>query len=154
MEEKCLVFIKPEAIEIAEEIFNYLDNELKEKFEKTKPKIIEKIPEPTIREHYTHLKNMEKFPNIINEFTSGKIIITVYSGEDIIKRIREIVGPTDPSKAPNNTVRGKFGKDSLENANKENRGCRNTIHASGNTEDAEREIKIWAEHLARKLTEF
>lgn len=61
-----------------------------------------------------------------------KSMILVYEGENAIEKIREVLGPTDPSQAPGGTVRRDFGSDIMVNA----------VHASDSTESAERECGI------------
>ncbi len=56
----------------------------------------------------------------------------VYEGENAIQIIRDILGPTDPSKAAPGSVRKEFGSDIMVNA----------AHASDSTENAQREMKI------------
>ena len=50
-----------------------------------------------------------------------------------MQRARDIMGPTDPAKAPKGTIRGDFGLD-IE---------RNSVHGSDSRENAEKEIKIF-----------
>jgi nucleoside-diphosphate kinase len=75
--------------------------------------------------------------------TSGPVIAMVLKGDDAINRVRKITGYTDPVKAEPGTIRGDFGEDSIIEANREKRACRNLIHASGNPEEAEKEIRLW-----------
>ena len=75
--------------------------------------------------------------------TRGAVIAIILSGENVVNKVREITGYTDPSKADKGTIRGDLGIDSIINANKEKRSVENLIHASGNNEEAEREIKLW-----------
>lgn len=75
--------------------------------------------------------------------TSGPIIAMVLEGEDAIAKVRKITGYTDPTVADKGTIRGDLGQDSILVANREKRPCRNLIHASGNPEEAEKEIKLW-----------
>jgi nucleoside diphosphate kinase len=56
----------------------------------------------------------------------------VYAGENAVEKIREILGPTDPSKAAPGSVRKEFGTDVMVNA----------AHASDSPENAKREIGI------------
>lgn len=56
----------------------------------------------------------------------------VYEGKDAIKTIRDLLGPTDPSKAAPGSVRKEFGSDIMVNA----------AHASDSVENAQREMKI------------
>jgi len=75
--------------------------------------------------------------------TGNDIITIVISGKNAIAKVREIVGSTNPTKAEKGTIRGDFGMDDILTANSQKRAVRNLIHASGNKEEAEREIKLW-----------
>ncbi|MDI6722020.1 MAG: nucleoside-diphosphate kinase [Candidatus Aenigmarchaeota archaeon] len=75
--------------------------------------------------------------------TSGPVVAMIIEGENAIKKVREITGYTDPSAADNGTIRGDLGADSIAKANPEKRPVRNLIHASGNAEEAEKEIELW-----------
>lgn len=59
-------------------------------------------------------------------------IALVYEGENAIEKIRTVLGPTDPTKAPGGTVRGEFGHNVMVN----------TAHASDSPENAVREMGI------------
>jgi len=61
-----------------------------------------------------------------------KSLVIVYEGEDAVSKIRDVLGPTDPSKAPGGTVRSEFGSNIMVN----------TAHASDSPENAAREIGI------------
>jgi nucleoside diphosphate kinase len=61
-----------------------------------------------------------------------KCMILVYEGENAVKKIRDVLGPTDPLKAPEGTVRKEFGSNVMVN----------TAHASDSTESYEREQGI------------
>jgi nucleoside diphosphate kinase len=84
----------------------------------------------------------DQFERIV-EFMSGsrpgnpsskpvKTMIVVYEGEDAVAKIRNILGPTDPSKAPGGTIRREFGSSVMVNA----------AHASDGDESYEREKNI------------
>ncbi|MDR2471296.1 MAG: nucleoside-diphosphate kinase, partial [Treponema sp.] len=83
-----------------------------------------------------------QFRDII-EFMSGgrpgssggknvKTMILIYEGEGAVQKIREVLGPTDPLKAPGGTVRREFGSNVMVN----------TAHASDSTESFNREKAI------------
>ncbi|MGZ4985423.1 MAG: nucleoside-diphosphate kinase [Chthoniobacterales bacterium] len=61
-----------------------------------------------------------------------KIVALVYQGEDAVRKIRDVLGPTDPSKAPPGSIRKEFGQSIMVNA----------AHASDSAENAQREMKI------------
>jgi nucleoside diphosphate kinase len=61
-----------------------------------------------------------------------KCIALVYQGEDAVRKIRDVLGPTDPSKAPPGSIRKEFGQSIMINA----------AHASDSGENAKREMTI------------
>jgi nucleoside diphosphate kinase len=61
-----------------------------------------------------------------------KCIILVYEGIDAVKKIREVLGPTDPAKAPPGSIRREFGSTIMVNA----------AHASDSADNARREMGI------------
>jgi len=75
--------------------------------------------------------------------TSGPIVVMVLEGEDAVVLARKTTGFTDPSTAEKGTIRGDLGIDSILLANKEERPVYNLIHASGNPDEAQKEIKLW-----------
>ena len=64
-------------------------------------------------------------------------------GDDTVALVREVVGKTDPSQSPQGSIRGDLGDDSFAKADAENRAVKNLVHASGNDEEAQAEIKLW-----------
>ena len=73
----------------------------------------------------------------------GPVIALKIGGEEAIKVVRRVTGYTDPSTAEEGTIRRELGIDSLKKATEENRSCENLIHASGNREEAQRELLLW-----------
>ena len=76
-------------------------------------------------------------PSAVPEADWGKpgkasCMVLVYEGEDAVKKIRDVLGPTDPSKAPGGTIRRDFGSDVMVN----------TAHASDSPESFTRESGI------------
>jgi len=61
-----------------------------------------------------------------------KCIAIVYQGVDAVRKIRDVLGPTDPAKAPPGSIRKEFGQTIMINA----------AHASDSVENAEREMAI------------
>jgi nucleoside diphosphate kinase len=76
---------------------------------------------------------------------SEKCIALIYEGVGAVSKIRDVLGPTDPSKAPPGSIRREFGSSIMVNA----------AHASDSPENAQREfgiIKV-AENTFRKEVE-
>ena len=61
-----------------------------------------------------------------------KCIALVYEGVNAVNKIRDVLGPTDPSKAPPGSIRREFGSTIMVNA----------AHASDSVENAKREFAI------------
>jgi nucleoside diphosphate kinase len=61
-----------------------------------------------------------------------KCIALVYEGAGAVNKIRDVLGPTDPSKAPPGSIRREFGSTIMVNA----------AHASDSPENAQREFGI------------
>ncbi len=61
-----------------------------------------------------------------------KSIAIVYQGVDAVRKIRDVLGPTDPAKAPPGSIRKEFGQTIMVNA----------AHASDSVENAKREMAI------------
>lgn len=61
-----------------------------------------------------------------------KCIALVYEGVNAVNKIRDVLGPTDPSKAPPGSIRKEFGSNIMVNA----------AHASDSEDNAKREIGI------------
>ncbi len=67
-----------------------------------------------------------------NKPGSEKCIAMVYEGVEAVRKIRDVLGPTDPSKAPPGSIRREFGQTIMINA----------AHASDSEENAKREMGI------------
>ena len=61
-----------------------------------------------------------------------KSIAIVYQGVDAVRKIRDVLGPTDPAKAPPGSIRKEFGQTIMVNA----------AHASDSVENAKSEMAI------------
>ncbi|MDE3068029.1 MAG: nucleoside-diphosphate kinase [Verrucomicrobiota bacterium] len=61
-----------------------------------------------------------------------KCIALIYEGVNAVRKIRDVLGPTDPSKAPPGSIRREFGSNITVNA----------AHASDSVENARREMGI------------
>ena len=82
---------------------------------------------------------------LMREPGTEKCIALVYEGPEAVRKIRDVLGPTDPSKAPPGSIRKEFGQTIMINA----------AHASDAPEAAVREIGIVnvAENNFRKMVE-
>jgi len=82
-----------------------------------------------------------------NEPGTEKCICIVYEGVEAVRKIRDVLGPTDPSKAPPGSIRREFGQTVMVNA----------AHASDSEENARREmriVKVADNHFKRVIENF
>jgi nucleoside-diphosphate kinase len=79
----------------------------------------------------------------------GPVVAMVWEGNNAVKNIRRLVGPTIPMDAPAGTIRGDFSIDSPDLANGDHRPLHNVIHASGNSEEAAFEVGLWFPELKK-----
>jgi len=71
-------------------------------------------------------------PELRNEPGTEKCFALLYHGVDAVAKIRSVLGPTDPAKAPTGTIRKEFGQSVMVNA----------AHASDSIANAKREISL------------
>ncbi len=94
-----------------------------------------------LREHYAHVANKPFYPEIEQFMSSRPVIVLALQGENIVVRVRDLLGPTDSKKAAKGTIRGDFGTDMMKNV----------VHASDSDENARIELARFfkAEELFR-----
>ena len=85
---------------------------------------------------------------ILNEWNrryimSDKVICVLFEGDNALEKVKKIVGHTDPSKAEKGTIRGDLANDSIEQANKEKRACKNLVHRADSKERVDYEASIF-----------
>ena len=88
-----------------------------------------------LAEHYSHIAEMPFFPDVRNFMQETPVIALALAGEDIIGKVRDLLGPTDSTTAAAGTIRGDFGDKSGDSK------MRNVCHASDSPEAAAAEIK-------------
>lgn len=75
--------------------------------------------------------------------TSGPVVAMVWQGAHSVDIVRKITGGTEPRTSDVGTIRGDYMLDSYQMADTDARAVRNLVHASGEIEEAENEIKLW-----------
>lgn len=143
MIEQTVTLVKKEHVKQAYNILNELD----EIGKRIKTIYVEKVPESIARLHYAPHEGKIYFSWIVNSMKDEPVVFAVYEGEGIVQKIRDKIGPIDPSKAPKDTIRGKYSTDSLELAIREHRSPANAVHASDSVEQAKREKSVWYAYL-------
>lgn len=140
--EQTFIIVKPEWVHLAQEILNELDNY----GTRIKTSKIDSIPLNVVENHYSAHKEKVIYPWLLKEFVNKPVVIAIYEGENVVERFKELIGPTDPSKAPKHTIRARYDNDSIEKAEAEKRTVKTVVHRSGSIEEAKQEIQVW-EHL-------
>jgi nucleoside-diphosphate kinase len=72
------------------------------------------------------------YGDLVTFMTSGPVVVQVLEGADAVKKYREVMGATDPSKAAEGTIRKLFAEN-IE---------RNSVHGSDSQENAALEISL------------
>lgn len=75
--------------------------------------------------------------------SSGPVMVMIWQGAHSVGIVRKLIGGTEPLMSDVGTIRGDLVIDSYQIAGIENRAIRNIVHASGTSEEAEQEIKVW-----------
>ena len=68
-----------------------------------------------LREHYAHVATKPFYPEIEQFMSSRPVIMMALQGDNIVARVRDLLGPTDSRKAAKGTIRGDFGTDTTVN---------------------------------------
>ena len=83
-----------------------------------------------LREHYAHVADKPFYPSIEAFMSSRPVVIVALEGDGIVDKVRDLLGPTDSTKAEKGTIRGDFGTDMMVNV----------VHASDSVENGQKEI--------------
>jgi len=127
--EKTYIMLKPDAVRRG------LIGEIIARIEKKGFKIIDMkmftLDAPILKEHYAHIMDRPFFPDVVAYMTSGPVVGMIVEGENVVKGMRNFMGPTKYLDAPAGTLRGDYSCNDRENL----------IHGSDSVEAAEIEIK-------------
>lgn len=129
--ERTLVIIKPDGVRRG------LIGEIISRYEKKGLKIsnIRMIDadEEILKEHYAEHQGKSFYKDLLDFMMSGRIIVMVVEGKNVVETVRKINGKTNPLEAEMGSIRGDFANFVTENI----------VHGSDSAESAEREISIW-----------
>lgn len=170
IQEKSLVIIKPDGVQrslIGEIIkrfervglklialkFEIPSKEKAKKHYTIDPQWVQKVGEKSLKSYIEQgvdvagITSMDLGNKVLEQLqtymSSGPVVIMVWQGAHAVGVIRKLVGGTEPRTSDVGTIRGDFVHDSYEISNIEGRSVRNVVHASGTTEEAEKEIQTW-----------
>lgn len=96
-----------------------------------------------VEAHYQEHWDEDFYPALVDYLTDRWVVTAVFYGDSAVKTARDLVGDTNPPDADDGTIRGEFGEDSMEQADREDRALRNVVHASEDADAARREIMLW-----------
>ena len=142
--ERTLVLLKPDAVARG------LVGQVLTRFENALLKIVAskmvRLDADLTRRHYFDLE--DRFgPAVYNAMAAfmqtGPVIALILEGVDAVACTRKIVGATYPDEAAPGTIRGDFAHMSKAYANSHKVAVANLVHASGNPQEAAREIDVW-----------
>ena len=126
--EQTLSIIKPDAVK------KQIIGEIQTRIHQAKLNIIAikmvKLTKEQAEGFYAEHQDKPFFANLIKFMMSGPIVVQVLQGENAVERYRQLMGPTDLSKAAAGTLRADFANSMRENA----------VHGSDSLASAEREI--------------
>jgi len=92
-----------------------------------------RITEAQAQGFYAVHKERPFFSGLVKFMTEGPVVVMALEREDAIKKLREVMGATNPANAAEGTIRKKFAEN-IE---------RNCIHGSDAPETAEVELRFF-----------
>ncbi len=164
--EQTLVLLKPDAIlrGLTGEIINRFERvglkiaaikmlqateeQLSEHYYKDDEWLIEKGKKIIQNKNYSQdydpkTAGQEIVNGLVKDMQLSPIIALVLEGHNAVNVVRKICGPTNVEEALPGTIRGDYSHDTFSLANVSDRPIITVIHASGDLEDAKKEIGIW-----------
>lgn len=145
--EQTLVLFKPDTVQRG------LVGEILTRFERVGLKVVAtKMIAPDRDYYYQHYEDIgqmvtrrgqKAFDVTLSMMTEGPVIAMVFEGVEAVSLVRKMVGGTEPKSALPGTIRGDFSHMSFEYADGQDKGIPNLIHASGDPDEAEKEINHW-----------
>lgn len=145
--QKTLVLFKPDTVQRG------LVGEILTRFERVGLKIVAtKMIAPNKEHYHKHYEEIGQMITRRGEHTfditldlmiQGPVIAMVFEGVEAVALVRKLVGPTEPKSAAPGTIRGDYSHMSFGYADTADKGIPNLIHASGDEDEAEKEIAHW-----------
>lgn len=145
--ERTLIILKPDAMQrgIAGEIIT--------RFERVGLKVVaSKMLAPGKEHYHQHYEGIgqmisrrgqEAFDVTLDMMQAGPVLAMVLEGVEAVEQVRKMVGTTEPKSAAPGTIRGDYAHVSFAYANDKGLAIANLIHASGDEQEAQKEIAHW-----------
>ncbi len=139
--ERTFVAIKPDAVQRG------ITGQILERLERSGMRLsamkMIRADDETLEDHYSEHVEKDFYEGLRDFMKEGPIIAMVWEGVNAVENIRKLVGDTAPKEAKPGTIRGDFAHISFEHADEKGKAVKNIVHASGNHEEAEKEVGIW-----------
>ncbi|MGH7238176.1 MAG: nucleoside-diphosphate kinase [Candidatus Saccharimonadales bacterium] len=154
--EQTLVVYKPDTVQRG------IVGEITTRFERAGLKIVGmKMIAPDKQHFHEHYEGISKlisrwgqeiYDITMSNMTEGPVVAIVLEGIEAVSHVRKMVGTTDPKDSAPGTILGDYTH--VTRAYTSGRGgtLPNLLHASGNLEEADKEIKLW--FSAEELYEY
>lgn len=129
--ERTLVILKPDAVQRG------LIGEILPRFERKGIKFVGmkmmKLSNVLLEKHYAQHRGKNFFEPTKKYMQMMPVLAAVLEGQEVVRVVRAICGPTESKDAPQGTIRGDFSMTI----------ARNIIHSSEDIRAARREIKLY-----------
>jgi len=145
--ERTLIIFKPDALQRG------IVGEILSRFERVGLKLVAaKMAQPNEEHFYHHYENIGQmisrrgqaaFDVTLEMMQTGPVLVVVLEGVEAVSQVRKMVGTTEPKSALPGTIRGDYAHISFSYADKNSVGIPNLLHASGDPEEAVKEIAHW-----------
>lgn len=129
--ERTLVLLKPDSVQ--RRLIGRLIGRLERKGLQVVGLKLVQASRALSEKHYDAHKARPFFESLIQFLTGGPTVAIALEGPNAVAVVRNLMGPTDGSKAPPGTVRGDFAI-SIQN---------NLVHGSDSVENANTELALW-----------
>lgn len=127
--ERTLILLKPDCVKKAH------CGDVLARFEKAGFHIratkMMRLSDELLAEHYSHVADKPFFPDIVAFMQSAPVVALVLEGDNVVAKVRDMLGPTNSKEAAAGTIRGDFGEDMMINV----------CHASDSPENGEVEVR-------------
>ncbi|WKV08654.1 nucleoside-diphosphate kinase [Thermoanaerobacterium sp. CMT5567-10] len=137
--EKTFAMVKPDGVKRG------LIGEILKRYENKGLNLVAaKVISPSLdllQKHYEEHKDKPFYDDLIRYMSSGPVFAMILEGDNAVKMVRILNGPTKIEDAQPGTIRGDF--------------CTNTtfniVHGSDSVESAKREILLWFPEYMNKI---
>jgi nucleoside-diphosphate kinase len=134
MTERTLIIVKPDAMSkrISGKVLHALEEH---GLQLVACKLLQ-LSRHSAEDFYGEHKGKEFYEPLVSFMSSNPCIVTVWEGEEAIKKAREVIGATEPAQAKESTIRKIYATDNRHNV----------VHGSDSIRSATREIAFFFNH--------